>query len=235
LLGRQHVPSDIEETVSLLRQYDFKNLNIDLMFALPSQPEKVWKHTLEAALACSPDHISAYALTYEEDTPFFREKWAGRFKVDEEREIRMFESTVEILSAAGLPPYEISNFAKVGFESRHNQAYWQGSDYLGLGPSAVSTIGNKRWKNIADTRLYIERIQKGESLQTEEEDITPEVKQKERIMLGLRTRRGVPVSQIDPSLRNRLLEERLAQEDKGYFKLTQRGRLTADGIAVLFI
>jgi oxygen-independent coproporphyrinogen-3 oxidase len=231
LLGRQHRPGDIESTMDLLRSLGFTNLNIDLMFALPMQPENVWTDTITAALGCRPDHISAYALTYEEDTPFFRKKLAGHFTVDEAREIRMFETTVEKLVAAGLPPYEISNFAKPGFESRHNRAYWLGKDYLGVGPSAVSTIGNQRWKNIADTQAYMERMENGGDLRTEIEEMTPQLRQKERVMFGLRTREGVPADRLSTEQRQRLVAEELAFEIDGSLRLTQRGRLVADNVA----
>ena len=151
LLGRQHAPGDIAETCALLREHGFDNINIDLMFALPGQSEAKWDETLRAALACAPQHISAYALTYEEDTPFFEKLATGEWRQDEEREIAMFERTREVLGAAGLVDYEISNFARPGFESRHNLAYWRGADYLGLGPSACSTIGGLRWRNVPDT------------------------------------------------------------------------------------
>ena len=141
LLGRQHAPDDIAETCALLREHGFENINIDLMFALPGQSEAKWEETLRAALACAPKHISAYALTYEEDTPFFEKLQQGEWRQDEAREIAMFERTRDVLGAAGLVDYEISNFARPGFESRHNLAYWRGADYLGLGPSACSTIG----------------------------------------------------------------------------------------------
>ena len=152
VLGRQHAPGDIAETCALLREHGFDNINIDLMFALPSQAEAKWEETLQAALACAPQHISAYALTYEEDTPFFEKLQRGEWRQDEEREIAMFERTREVLAAAGFIDYEISNFAQTGFESQHNLGYWRGADYLGLGPSACSTIGDQRWRNVPDTR-----------------------------------------------------------------------------------
>jgi len=231
LLGRQHQPGDIPETMSLLRRLGFNNVNIDLMFALPAQPDKIWTDTLDAALDCRPDHISAYALTYEEDTPFFREKLAGNFTIDEPREIRMFETTVDRLTAAGLPPYEISNFAKAGFESTHNRAYWRGADYLGVGPSAVTTVGSERWKNIPDTKAYVERIEHNGDLRTELEIMTSALRLKEQIMFGLRTREGVPVHQLAPGQGERLVEEGLAFATDNRLRLTPRGRLVADGVA----
>ncbi len=119
------------ETCDLLRAHGFENINIDLMFALPGQGLAGWEATLAAALACRPDHVSAYALTYEEDTPFFEKR--GLWRLEEEIEIAMFERTRELLGAAGISAYEISNFARAGRESRHNMGYWRGPIISGWG------------------------------------------------------------------------------------------------------
>jgi oxygen-independent coproporphyrinogen-3 oxidase len=237
LLGRQHRSEDVEETVVLLRAEGFGNISIDLMFALPNQPESVWETTLEKALACRPEHLSAYALTYEEDTEFFRRRKKGEWIVDEEKEARMFLKTEERLAAAGLERYEISNFARPGFESRHNRAYWLGKDYLGLGPSAVSTMGGRRWKNIPDTAAYVEKLGRRESLETEIEGVGAGVRAKERIMLGLRMREGIAFSDLEgfPEERERLIGEGLLEECEGRLRLTARGRLVADSVAGLFV
>lgn len=236
LLGRQHTPEDIPETVRMLRFAGFQNINLDLMFALPMMPEETWEKTLNCALKCEPQHISAYALTYEEDTPFYDQLESGTFKVDEEREIRMFNMTVDLLHNAGLEPYEISNFALPGYESTHNQAYWRGSDYLGVGPSACSTIGTQRWKNFEDTEAYIVRMDRNEDIRTEIEIVTPEIRQRERIMFGLRTRNGIEIEWVAsyPVLVHRLIKEGLAVENNDRLVLTPRGRLVADSVAEQF-
>lgn len=236
LLGRQHAPEDIPETVHALRAAGFGNINIDLMFSLPMMNECTWERTLAAALECHPQHLSAYALSYEEDTPFFERLKTGEWKTDEEREIRMFNTTLDTLRAAELDAYEISNFARRGFESVHNQSYWRGDDYLGIGPSACSTIGTQRWKNIEDTETYICRIDRGECLRTEIEIVTPEVRQREKIMFGLRTREGIPLDFVTSHGETvcRLIEEGLAQSIGKRLILTPRGRLVADSVAEQF-
>lgn len=236
LLGRQHTPEDIPETIALLRGAGFANINIDLMFSLPMMKDTTWDRTLTAALACHPQHLSAYALSYEEDTPFFERLQSGEWKTDEDREIRMFNTTLDVLREAGLDAYEISNFAKHGFESVHNLAYWRGEDYLGVGPSACSTIGTQRWKNIEDTEAYICRVDRDECLRTEIEIVTPEIRQRERIMFGLRTREGVDLSLVTEHGNTvcRLIEEGLAQSLGKRLVLTPRGRLVADSIAEQF-
>jgi oxygen-independent coproporphyrinogen-3 oxidase len=237
LLGRQHRPGDIAETCALLRGHGFDNINIDLMFALPGQDGAGWESTLEAALACAPRHISAYALTYEEDTPFFEKLRLGVWRQDEDLEIAMFERTRAVLGAAGLVDYEISNFARPGFESRHNLGYWRGEDYLGLGPSACSTVGTARWRNLPDTRAYMERIARGESVRGERERIDAATRARERIMFGLRMREGVAREAFaGRAKRLRELETGgLAFEEAGRVRLTPRGQLVADSVAAIFV
>jgi oxygen-independent coproporphyrinogen-3 oxidase len=237
LLGRQHLPGDIAESCALLRAHGFDNINIDLMFALPGQNEAMWEETLRAALACAPRHISAYALTYEEDTPFFQKLQRGEWRQDEAREIAMFERTRALLGEAGLVDYEISNFAQVGFESRHNLAYWRGADYLGLGPSACSTIDGLRWRNLPDTRAYAERLARGESVRGEVEALDPATRSRERIMFGLRMREGVARAEFggDAVRLDELAAHGLAFEQNGRVCLTARGKLVADSVAGMFV
>jgi oxygen-independent coproporphyrinogen-3 oxidase len=237
ILGRQHAPDDIPETCALLRKHGFDNINIDLMFALPSQCEAKWDETLQAALACAPQHLSAYALTYEQDTPFFEKLQRGEWHRDEAREIAMFERTREVLAAAGLVDYEISNFARPGFESQHNLAYWRGDDYLGLGPSACSTIDGLRWRNVPNTQAYAARIALGESVRGEMEKLDPATRTKERIMFGLRMREGVARAEFGPDAGQLevLATHGLALEKDGRVCLTARGKLVADSVAGMFV
>ena len=239
LLGRQHEPADIAPTCALLRKHGFANINIDLMFGLPGQTEAGWETTVQAALACEPNHVSAYALTYEEDTPFFEKLRRGEWQQNEEREIAMFLRTRELLAEAGLVDYEISNFARPGFESRHNLAYWRGADYLGLGPSACSTIGAWRWKNVPDTGAYQERIARSESVREELEEIDAATRARERIMFGLRMREGVARDEFDALAQRTQLSELAAQglivETPDRVRLSPRGQLVADSVAALFV
>ena len=239
LLGRQHTPEEIAETCALLRAHGFENINIDLMFALPGQTEATWDATLHAALACEPNHVSAYALTYEEDTPFFEKLKRGEWRQDEAQEIAMFERTRAVLGAAGLVDYEVSNFARPGFEAQHNLAYWRGADYLGLGPSACSTIGTLRWRNVPDTRDYAERIARNESVRGEFEEIDAATRARERIMFGLRMREGVALTEFSPQAQTTLLPklelQGLATQDGERVRLTQRGQLVADSVAGMFV
>jgi oxygen-independent coproporphyrinogen III oxidase len=236
LLGRQHSPAEAQETVWQLRRHGFDNLNIDLMFALPQQSEISWRATLNQAIACHPEHISCYALTYEEDTPFFKQLQLGTFHVDEAREIRMFTETIVLLENAGLLSYEISSFSRPGRQAQHNRAYWLGHDYLGVGPSAYSTVGSRRWANVRDTEDYITKIGRGETAFDEIEELTPAIRHRERIMFGLRLSEGVESSWLMPWSAElpSLLAEHLLEARAGRFRLTSRGRLVADSVAAIF-
>ena len=237
LLGRDHTPEQVAETAALLRAHGFANLSVDLMYALPGQPPAVWTETLRRALALKPDHVSSYGLTYEEDTPFFERLQKGEWAVDEAREIAMFDETFATLAEAGLPFYEVSNFARPGFESAHNRGYWAGADYLGLGPGAYSTVGAERWFNLKDTASYGERLAAGRTVIAERESLTPETKRRERVLLGLRTREGVARGLLDGHDRalETAVEEGLAAWTGDRLVLTPRGRRVADGVAGLFV
>lgn len=232
-LGREHAPEDIATSVQLLREAGIPSVSIDLIFSVPGQSSSEWEETLHAALALEPDHLSAYNLTYEEDTAFFSQFQAGRYKDDPSTNAGMFESAHRILTTAGFRHYETSNYARPGCESRHNRAYWSGADYLGLGPSAVSTIKGRRWKNIPDTDRYITMIGSLGHAEAECEPIGPEEFRIERIALLLRTDEGVPLVHLSPvpagSL-EKLLDEGLTEIAGDRLRLIGRGPLLVDSI-----
>src|SRR5262245_6338879 len=196
LLGREHNAQQARESFRILRDAGFTNINVDLMFGLPGQTVDEWRATLGETIALQPQHISTYCLTYEEDTEFFLRHARGEFRQDPDAEADFFEMTMVILEGVGYRHYEISNYARPGFESVHNRAYWRGKDYLGIGPSAVSTIGMHRWQNVCDYRAYIDRVFSGKSTRETSENLTVEMKRTERIALGLRTREGISASEL---------------------------------------
>jgi oxygen-independent coproporphyrinogen-3 oxidase len=207
------------------------------MFGLPGQTLAQWEATLRRALALEPEHISAYCLTYEEDTDFFRRHVRGEFWVDAEADADFFTLADELLGAAGFDHYEVSNYARPGFESVHNRAYWSGEDYLGLGPSAVSTVGLRRWQNISDYRVYLDRLLRGESASTGDEILTPLMKRAEAIALSLRTSRGVPAQWVEdrPNDVEEFVRLGLMLPAGGRYVLTRAGRFLADSVAEAFI
>src|SRR5262245_39903338 len=237
LLGREHNTQQAEESFRILRNAGFTNINVDVMFGLPGQTVDQWRVTLEKTIALQPEHISTYCLTYEEDTEFFLRHARGEFRQDADAEAEFFEMTMAVLQDAGYEHYEISNYARPGFQSVHNRAYWFGKDYLGLGPSAVSTIGMQRWQNVCDYRAYIDRMLAAQSPRESSEDLTPEMKRTERIALALRTRDGVSGSELKGFVKetNELIALELLQESQGNFVLTRRGKALADSIAEAFL
>ena len=232
-LGRDHAPEEAEEAYHILRAAGFPVVNIDLMFSVPGQSHGAWRETLERTIALLPDHVSAYNLTYEEDTEFFEKCQAGQYAVEEDRDEICFATAMEKLGAAGLDHYEISNYGRRGMESRHNQSYWAGDDYAGLGPSAVSTIHGRRFKNIGNTTLWQQGSMAGEPLRIEHEEITPRKWLCERLALSLRTKEGLPLIWLSSatSAVERLREEGLVETGHERLRLTHRGKFVADGVA----
>jgi oxygen-independent coproporphyrinogen III oxidase len=237
LLGREHNAAQAEESFHILRAAGIGSLNIDLMFGLPGQTLAQWETTLAKTVAFQPDHISAYCLTYEEDTEFFLRRARGEYRQDIETDARFYETTMRMLEAGGFQQYEISNYARTGHESAHNRGYWAGNDYLGIGPSAFSTVGAQRWQNVADYRVYSDRILTDKSAVISTEPLSPATKRAEQIALALRTRWGVPAEWLEPWPAERAefidLEMLRAAEDR--FVLTQKGKLLADTVAAAFV
>ena len=237
LLGREHSAPQAEESLRILRDAGFSNVNVDLMFGLPGQKIEQWRATLEKTLPLRPEHISTYCLTYEEDTEFFRRYTRGEFRQDSDADGEFFELAMSILEDAGFEHYEISNYARPGFASLHNRAYWTGEDYLGIGPSAFSTRGLKRWQNICDYRTYSDRIFAGESPIGSMETLTPEMKLTERIALSLRTRDGASALDVEsfPDRTSEFIALGLLRQSNGRFILTKEGKMLADSVAEGFI
>jgi oxygen-independent coproporphyrinogen-3 oxidase len=202
-LGREHTVAQAVEAVAILRQAGMAAVNIDLMFSIPGQARETWQATLEQAIALRPEHLSAYNLTYEEDTVFFESLRRGEMRDDEDHNAELFHLADAMLIDAGFEHYETSNYARPGQRSSHNSGYWRGEDYLGLGPSAVSTIDHVRSKNVADTTRYIAQIHALGHALAEAETLDPEARRLERIALGLRTSEGIPLALLAPEALDR--------------------------------
>ncbi len=233
LLGREHNSAQAEESFHILRQAGLTNVNIDLMFGLPGQSLAQWEATLERTIALRPEHVSAYCLTYEEDTEFFLRHARGELQQDDANDARFFEAAMRILEGGGYRQYEISNYALPGYESTHNRGYWSGDEYLGLGPSAFSTVGDMRWQNVCDYRSYSDRILADESAITSNEFLPAKTKRAEQIALGLRTREGVPAEWLTdwPNECKEFAALDLVRKENDRFVLTNKGRLLADTVA----
>lgn len=237
-LGREHSPEEASESVAILRAAGIPSVNIDLMFSIPGQSLADWESTLRHAVSLKPDHISAYNLTYEEDTAFFESLKNGSYAENEDKDADHYHLAEEILTAAGFDHYETSNYAQPGHHSQHNQGYWEGADYLGLGPSAVSTIGGIREKNVPDTAAYIRQVRSIGNAIHETEALTPAQRRIELIALGLRTTRGIPLELLDAASlekANALAAESLLNIGETRIHLTQLGRPLVDPIAAELI
>jgi oxygen-independent coproporphyrinogen-3 oxidase len=231
VLGREHNSQQAKQSFQILRTAGFANINIDLMFGLPGQKIEQWKSTLETTVRLRPEHISAYCLTYEEDTEFFLRHARGELLQNTDADARFFELAMSTLEEAGYEQYEISNYARPGFGSVHNRAYWLGKDYLGIGPSAFSTRGLTRWQNICDYRNYSDRVLSGQSPRGSSERLTSEMKCTERIALSLRTSNGVAASELKEKETEELISLGLLRKSNGNFFLTRRGKSLADSVA----
>jgi oxygen-independent coproporphyrinogen III oxidase len=234
-LGRDHSPAEAEQAYHILREAEIPHVNLDLMFAIPGQSLATWEATLRQTATLQPDGVSAYNLNYEEDTEFFDRLQAGEFADDPDQGAEFFLRATALLSEAGLEPYEVSNYARPGHESVHNQAYWAGNDYLGFGPGAVSTAHGRRWKNVPDTALYTTLAGAGEALEREIEPITPTIWRQERIALLARTRTGVPLALLDEighAALPALVEAGYGTVDATHFIPSAQGRLIADSVAL---
>ncbi|MES2705797.1 MAG: radical SAM family heme chaperone HemW [Verrucomicrobiota bacterium] len=232
VLGRDHSPAEAEEAFSILRGAEFPVVNVDLMFSVPGQSPAVWRQTLDKTLSLRPDHVSAYNLTYEEDTDFFERCAAGEYAVDEDQDGECFNITMETMESAGFSHYEISNYGRPGMESRHNQSYWAGDDYAGLGPGAVSTVHGRRWKNIENTSLWQQGALSGSPIRVEHEEIDAGKWLCERLALGLRMRQGIPAVWLESGREAvaQVVEGGFAELSGGHLRLTRNGRLVADQV-----
>jgi oxygen-independent coproporphyrinogen-3 oxidase len=233
VLGRVHDAEQVRNSFAILRKAGFDNLNLDLIYGVPGQTLTQWEDSLHKTTGLQPDHISAYCLTYEEDTEYFDRLQRGEFRENTEQDAAFFERGVELLSAAGYEQYEISNYAKPGRECGHNLAYWEGADYLGLGPSAWSTVGERRWQNVPDTAAYVRAVQAGVRPIRDEEALPPETREAEKIAFGLRMNAGIDPARLSErrGFVAGLREEGLLEDHGPRVRLTERGRLLADEIA----
>ena len=216
----------------------FRNITIDLIYGTPGLTNKKWKQNIDKAIAFNIPHLSCYALTVEPKTPL--QKLIQQQKtedVDADKQSEQFLLLMQWLEEAGYEQYEISNFAKPGFRSRHNSSYWSGKNYLGFGPSAHSFDGNARWWNISNNNTYINSISNG-TLPFEKEELTATQKLNEYIMISLRTVEGLNLSKLSNTECDELRTKSWKYMERGHLKLennflrlTREGKLLADGIA----
>lgn len=237
LLHRRHNSDEVKHAVKLLREAGIKNISIDLMFGFPDESLSQWKEDISAALALNIEHISAYSLMYEEDTPLWKMLDTGKVKeIDEELSLTMFKELVCQLTDAGYEHYEISNFARPGYRSRHNSSYWHQVPYIGLGAAAHSFDLNSRQWNVADLKLYIEEINNG-IIPMEREELDNDTTFNDIITTALRTSDGIDLNALETRLgkryRNTLISAAGKHLEQGLLEIRHdRLRLTAEGIFI---
>ncbi len=246
-LGRVHTVAMAHESITTLREAGFDNLNLDFIFAIPGQTPAQWEQTLRRAIAIGPQHLSTYELTYEDDTPLFRQLQArGVARLDEVTATGMYERMLELTTEAGFSQYEISNIARPDRECRHNLNAWRGGDYVGVGPSACGFADGWRYQNVPDIDAYIARIERGESPTDHAERLSPRARAGELAAFALRMNEGIGAAvfqqqtgfRLDllwPNALRDLAAQKLVEWNGERLRLTPRGRLLADTVAEAFI
>ena len=241
LLKRRHDARTAIEAVGRCRQAGFSNISIDLIYGLPGETKERWENDLRQAIDLNVEHISAYHLIYEEDTPIYKMlKQHQVSEVDEDSSLEFFTLLIERLQKAGFEHYEISNFCRPGKYSRHNTSYWQGISYLGCGPSAHSFDGMTREWNVSSIDLYIKGIEENRRA-FEIEHLDQATRYNEFIITTIRTVWGTPIEKLKQTFGNELweycqkmaapyLENGKLEEHDGALRLTREGIFISDSI-----
>jgi oxygen-independent coproporphyrinogen-3 oxidase len=235
VLDRTHDPERVPRAVEWAREAGFEQVSLDLIYGTPGESVAQWETSLRAALACGPDHVSAYALIVEDGTALARRVRRGELPMPDDDDLAdKYLLADELLAGAGLHWYEVSNWARPGAACRHNLLYWKGADWWGVGPGAHSHVGGVRWWNVKHPSAYAQRLAAGESPAHGREVLNAEDQRVERVLLELRLADGLPDTVLDDAGRTAvprliadgLLEGRAAI--RGRLVLTTRGRLLAD-------
>lgn len=247
ILGRIHTAEDAIEALRLIKMTGFNNISIDLMYGIPgsplslASPEKdlvLWQDNLIKAVNISPEHISIYELTPEYNTPLYNEiKLKNLLMPDENVVSQMYYCGKEMLEKLGYVHYEISNFAKHGYECKHNLNYWDGEDYLGIGAGAHSFVGGVRYSNISNVLEYTIATEKGSDTRIDSIKLTPEDRLQEIIFLGLRKIKGIELKKIPQDILQKmqpevdaLIDYNLLEIKDNYLKLSSKGLLLSSEV-----
>jgi len=258
-LGRIHSREMVFKSFDTLRRAGFDNLNLDLMFAIPTQTMEIWRDTLNEAMAMQSEHLSSYEVIYEDDTPLFDQLKAGEFSVDEDLACEMYEELIARATNGGFHQYEIANFARdnalnsqlstlniPSHACQHNVNYWRGGSYYGLGPSATGYVRGVRSKNWSNTQLYCDQLEKGRRAIESSEELSPLRRAGEIAAFGLRMNAGWLFADFSRttgfdlrkewnSEMNQLVERGWAEISDDRFQLTHQGLRFADAAAEMFL
>ena len=258
-LGRIHSREQVFKSFDILRHAGFDNLNLDLMFAIPTQTMEIWRATLNEAMAMQSEHLSSYEVIYEDDTPLFDQLKAGEFSVDENLACEMYEELISRATNGGFHQYEIANFARdaksinpsihqsiPSLACKHNVNYWRGGSFHGLGPSATGYVRGVRTKNWSNTQLYCDQLEKGKRAIESSEELSPLRRAGEIAAFGLRMNAGWPFADFlrvtGYDLQNEWAQEMEQMAERGWaartgesFHLTHQGLRFADAAAEMFL
>jgi putative oxygen-independent coproporphyrinogen III oxidase len=234
VLERRHTPGRVAEVVAAARASGFAAVSLDLIYGAPTETAEDWLASLKAAIDLEPEHLSAYSLIVEDGTGLAARIRRGELAdIDVDSQADRYEIAEQVLSGHGYRNYEVSNWAKPGYECRHNLAYWRGADWWGIGPGAHSHIGGVRWWNLRHPRDYSSRLVAEHSPAQGREVLTDSEQHFEKVMLELRLAEGLPVAELSAGelLRaRRFVADGLAEFSEAHLRLTAPGRLLADAI-----
>ena len=245
-IGRSHLEKDIYENIANLKKAGFDNISIDLIYALPKQTMEDVKTNVAKAIALDIPHMSLYSLILENHTVFMNRMRRGKLPLPkEDLEAEMFEYIIAELEKAGFEHYEISNFSKPGFESRHNLMYWDNAEYYGIGAGASGYVDGIRYKNHGPIRHYLQAVEAGNA-RVQEEVLTLKEKMEEEMFLGLRKKSGVSKKRFEEkfglsfedqygAVVSELTEQGLLVPDKDIVRMTKKGLFLGDTVAEKFI
>ena len=245
-IGRSHQEQDIYDNIDRLKLAGFDNISIDLIYALPTQTMEQVQENVAKALALDIPHMSLYSLILENHTVFMNRMRRGKLPLPkEELEAEMFEYIIQELERAGFEHYEISNFSKPGFESRHNLMYWDNAEYYGLGAGASGYVNGVRYKNHGPIRHYMQAVEEGKA-RVQEEHLSQTEMMEEEMFLGLRKKTGVSKKRFEEkfgvnfdqqygSVVEKLIQQGLLVADKDIVRMTKKGLFLGDTVAEKFI
>lgn len=246
-LGRTHTNDDVYKAIDNAIAVGFQNINIDLMYGLPGQSIELWEDTLEKALLLNLPHYSAYSLIVEPKTIFYIQFSKGMLHLPpEEQEAKMYDLLMERMEDSGLSQYEISNFAKEGFQSLHNKIYWDNDEYAGFGAGAHGYMNGIRYSNYGPIKKYLQSIHMGQLPILHRHQVSINEKCEEEMFLGLRKNEGVSYHQFEKKIGfslnekygeiiSKLMDEGLVMEEEGRVKLTRKGRFLGNEVFQQFL
>ena len=243
MLGRIHTYREFSDTWEIVRRAGFRNVNIDLISAIPGQTPESWERTLRTAAELEPEHLSAYSLIIEEGTPFSKRKLS---LPDEEEEYRMYEETGAVLERYGYRQYEISNYAKEGFPCRHNIGYWKRYDYIGIGLGAASLYLGERFSNTRSMKEYLSMSGEPDKIRRERTVLTRREEMEEFMILGLRMTEGVSeqafwqqfgekLDEVYGKVLNKYTDMGFMEQEQGWWRFSRKGIHVSNRILAEFL